>query len=510
VTSVFLHCGSRAAWALARRGALVALLMLAGLPALAGNVSLTWDPVTTAPVVGYKIHLGTAPGSYATRIDTGNATSYTVPALTDGATYYFAVSAYNAALDESGYSNEVVRTVPSSAPVPQFTAATTSGAAPLTVNFTSGSTGTIDTHAWTFGDGTTSAAQNPSKLYSAAGTYTVSLTVSGPGGANTLTRAGYITVIAAPTPAPVAQFVAATTSGLAPLTVNFTSTSTGSISGYAWTFGDGTTSAMQNPAKIYTAAGAYTVSLTVTGPGGSNTQTRTNYVTVALAPDSGLYRKSTSGGTASRFLLDYDFDHKADAKIAYGTAGDVPLAGYIGPGGKSSLIVYRNGAWHIDTNRNGTADTVVRFGGTAGDVPLTANFSGPGALDDLVIYRAGAWYVDTGLNGVAEQTFSFGGAAGDVPLAADVDGDGIADLVIFNRGRWYVDANRDGVVDQTFTFGGVAGDLPMLFDWDGDGKADLCIFRDGVWYMSTRRDGVAQVSFRYGGRGDVPLLGRFH
>jgi len=424
VARAFLHCGSRASWAVARRGALVALLMLAGLPALAGTVSLTWDPVTAAPVTGYKVHFGTAPGSYATRIDTGNATSYAVPALTDGATYYFAVSAYNAALEESGYSNEVARTVPSSMPLAQFTAGATSGAAPLTVNFTS--------------------------------------------------------------------------------------TSTGSITGYAWTFGDGTTSAMQNPAKVYTSAGVYTVSLTVTGPGGSNTQTRTNYVTVAPVPDSGLYRKSTSAGAASRFLLDYDFDHKADAKLAYGTAGDVPLAGYIGPGGKSSLIVYRNGAWNIDTNRNGTADTVVRFGGTAGDVPLTANFSGPGALDDLVIYRAGNWYVDTGLDGVAEHTFSFGGAAGDVPLAADVDGDGIADLVIYNRGRWYVDANRDGIVDQTFTFGGVAGDIPLLFDWDGDGKADLCIFRDGVWYVSTRRDGVAQLSFHYGGRGDVPLLGRFH
>ncbi len=377
------------------------------------------------------------------------------------------------------------------------------------MNFTSTSTGSITSYAWTFGDGTTSTVQNPSKVYSTAGTYTVSLKVTGPGGSNTRTRTGYITVSA--TPAPVAQFSAATTTGVAPLTVNFTSTSTGSITSYAWTFGDGTTSTMQNPSKVYSTAGTYTVSLKVTGPGGSNTQTRTNYVNVASIPDAGVYRKQAPpGGVSYRYLLDFNFDQKADAKTAYGMAGDVPLVGYISPGGKSSFIVYRNGVWYVDTNRDGAADTVVAFGGMAGDVPLTANFSGPGALDDLVIYRAGTWYVDRGLNGVADQVYRFGGAAGDVPVAGDVNGDGIADLAIYRSGRWYVDLNRDGVVDQTLVFGGVAGDVPLLFDWDGDGKADLCIYRAGMWYVSTKRDGVAQVVFGYGATGDVPLLGRFH
>jgi PKD repeat protein len=74
-----------------------------------------------------------------------------------------------------------------------------SGTAPLTVNFTSTSSGTIDTYAWDFGDGTTSTAQNPSKVYSTAGTYTVILTVSGPGGANTVTKGNLIAVSSAPT-----------------------------------------------------------------------------------------------------------------------------------------------------------------------------------------------------------------------------------------------------------------------------------------------------------------------
>ena len=60
----------------------------------------------------------------------------------------------------------------------------------------------------------------------------------------------------------------------------FTNSSTGNITSYAWTFGDGGYSTAASPSHIYAAAGVYTVSLTVTGPGGSNTQTRSNYVTV--------------------------------------------------------------------------------------------------------------------------------------------------------------------------------------------------------------------------------------
>ena len=93
-------------------------------------------------------------------------------------------------------------------------------------------------------------------MYAAAGTYTVGLTVTGPGGSNTQTRTNYITVNA---PAPVAQFTGSPTSGTSPLTVNFSNTSTGSITSYAWTFGDGGTSTAASPSHVYAAAGTYTV-----------------------------------------------------------------------------------------------------------------------------------------------------------------------------------------------------------------------------------------------------------
>jgi PKD repeat protein len=80
-----------------------------------------------------------------------------------------------------------------------FTAAPTNGNAPLmTVNFTDASTGAISNRLWNFGDSSTSTATNPVHTYNTAGSYAVSLTVFGPAGSNTLTRAGCITVAPAP------------------------------------------------------------------------------------------------------------------------------------------------------------------------------------------------------------------------------------------------------------------------------------------------------------------------
>ncbi len=78
--------------------------------------------------------------------------------------------------------------------VASFTAAPTAGTAPLAVTFTDTSTGSITAWSWNFGDGSTSTARNPAHTYATAGTYTVSLVATGPGGTKTTTKSGYITV----------------------------------------------------------------------------------------------------------------------------------------------------------------------------------------------------------------------------------------------------------------------------------------------------------------------------
>ncbi len=84
----------------------------------------------------------------------------------------------------------------------------------------------------------------------------------------------------APMDPPVAAFSGSPTSGFAPLSVNFTDSSSNSPTGWSWTFGDGGSSSSQNPSYNYTTAGTYTVTLTATNAFGSDGETKTGYITV--------------------------------------------------------------------------------------------------------------------------------------------------------------------------------------------------------------------------------------
>ncbi len=195
---------------------------------------------------------------------------------------YMTAGAYTVTLTVSGTggTDTLTRTNYITAYAParaDFVASPSSGVAPVTVTFTNTSTGDYVTSLWNFGDGIISALTNPTHVYSIPGVYTVTLTVSGPGGTDTLTRTNYITVTAPP---PVAGFTAAPTSGIRPLTVSFADTSTGMVSAWLWDFGDGITSTVQHPAHTYTVVGVYTVTLTASGPGESDTETKPSFITV--------------------------------------------------------------------------------------------------------------------------------------------------------------------------------------------------------------------------------------
>ena len=94
---------------------LVLILSLCLFPtsALAGEVTLAWDPPSTE-YGGFILAYGTSSGSYSHTQDVGAQATYTVTSLNPGQTYYFAVKAYSPARDiESPYSNQVVATLPS-------------------------------------------------------------------------------------------------------------------------------------------------------------------------------------------------------------------------------------------------------------------------------------------------------------------------------------------------------------------------------------------------------------
>jgi PKD repeat protein len=115
-----------------------------------------------------------------------------------------------------------------------FSASTTTGFAPFTVNFFSGGTG-ISSHNWNFGDGGTSTLANPSHTYTTPGTNTVSLTAVKAGVTNTFTQVNYITVAIQPAVsfAPSATTVSLAAGGT--VTFTNTSTSTGSVTMWRWT-----------------------------------------------------------------------------------------------------------------------------------------------------------------------------------------------------------------------------------------------------------------------------------
>lgn len=178
-------------------------------------------------------------------------------------------------------------TVLAGTPTADFTANTTVGDRPLTINFTDLSTDSPIEWSWALPDGLSTKVhyeQNPSHIYPLAGTYAVTLTVSNYLGSDSAAVTNFITV----RPLSVgATFSAGPLRGPAPLAVQFTGTPSGDSTGVAWNFGDSSTTTALKPQHAYYTPGTYTVSYTVYGTtagGGAltstSTATRTSFITV--------------------------------------------------------------------------------------------------------------------------------------------------------------------------------------------------------------------------------------
>jgi hypothetical protein len=113
-----LHCaGDTVRWPFKITGLtkfLGGLLILAALGTIvqAASVTLAWNQSTDPNVVGYNIYYGGASGTYTNMINAGNVTNATISGLIQGATYYFAATAYSSLGMESPFSSEVSYTVP--------------------------------------------------------------------------------------------------------------------------------------------------------------------------------------------------------------------------------------------------------------------------------------------------------------------------------------------------------------------------------------------------------------
>lgn len=139
-------------------------------------------------------------------------------------------------------------------------------------------------YQWDFGDGANSSNANPAHTYASPGVYSVMLTAMNACGSDT-----YTTSITAGQP-PSAAFGQSAAEGCAPAAVQFSDLSTGFYTTRQWSFpgGNPATSDLAAPTVIYAMPGVYEVTLTVDGPLGSATFTRSTAVQVHTFPEPGF------------------------------------------------------------------------------------------------------------------------------------------------------------------------------------------------------------------------------
>ena len=201
--------------------------------------------------------------------------------------------------------NFIVVSSPEELLVAGFNVSSVSGKEPLTIWCKNNSKGKISRILWEFGDGAVSEDKNPSHRYTKEGKYIIRLTVYGPGGSSSADQkitvgdvplektSGFseVTLVSnisnpnlvtypefqtplrfAESERPVADFYITKKSGKIPLKITCIDRSTGYIETWEWNFGDGFTSNERNPVHVYTTAGTYSVTLTISGPGGISTK----------------------------------------------------------------------------------------------------------------------------------------------------------------------------------------------------------------------------------------------
>jgi len=172
--------------------------------------------------------------------------------------------------DSSGQTVTTSQTLEVIDPVPvaSFTVTATSAGLPLTVEV-DGSASTdnaeLTDFSWDFGNDEAGTGAIASVDYTAAGEYTVALTVTDSAGQTSVTT--QTITVSEPDPAPIALFTATPTSGVVPLTVDLdasASTDNGELTGFSWDFGNDEAGTGETTSVEYTTAGEYTVTLTVT------------------------------------------------------------------------------------------------------------------------------------------------------------------------------------------------------------------------------------------------------
>ncbi|MCH8062725.1 MAG: PKD domain-containing protein [Chloroflexi bacterium] len=134
-----------------------------------------------------------------------------------------------------------------------------------------------------------------------------------------------------PTPTPVpplASYTVDVESGSAPLTVEFDNASEGPIASVEWDFGDGATSSDGSPSHRYTIAGTYSVKLAVSGPGGTDTRSVSDLITVLPGPAASLEVSPSTATLTVQHAVEFsalvrdEFGNVVDDAVVWATTAD--------------------------------------------------------------------------------------------------------------------------------------------------------------------------------------------
>ncbi|MBI4947331.1 MAG: family 10 glycosylhydrolase [Bacteroidetes bacterium] len=215
---------------------------------------------TNSGILKYMYAIGSVAGDsdLVAWADNGLNTSASVNGLnlTNGQQYFYSVKAVNGAgLATISTSDGVCVAI---APLALFNASDTVICEGDVVAYNNYSMN-ADNFYWNFEGGSppASAQENPAVTYDSSGVFNVELEVEGPGGSDTLVKQGYITV----SPKPQAHFTVSDTVLYLPNAYATFSNLSADASSYLWNFGDGITSADENPWHLYTSPGLYTITL---------------------------------------------------------------------------------------------------------------------------------------------------------------------------------------------------------------------------------------------------------
>ncbi|HEX5731197.1 MAG TPA: PKD domain-containing protein [Blastocatellia bacterium] len=341
--------------------------------------------------------------------------------------------------------------------------------------------GQIVSYNWSFGDNTTGTGVSPAHVYTAPGTYTVTLTVTDNGGLQSSASNTTANIDSAPPPPSGNQLT-----------------------------------------KEYVYAGGRLIAVEEPVSG--------NAPSGGLPSMVGMYRSGA-------YYLDTGNNRwdkpSADREHFFG-AGDLPVVGnWVGSADfeiGAFRVVDTTAYFFLDLNGNGVWDEGVdgqsQFG-IPGDIPVAGDWDGNGAYE-IGIYRKvdgeGWWYLD--LNGSrawdqGDRAYQFG-LGTDLPVVGDWNGSGKFKLGVFRDGNWYLDYNGNGSWDgaqggDRVDWFGQQGDIPVAGEWDGGGPSKIGVFRNaggaGYWYLDTNGSNAWEEgkdrSIQFGYGADKPIPGKW-